>query len=107
MGKMRVLTLKGQVIDLWQKYMNEALARYRDENDLGKVSYEDFLDAIDANQREAVLLGNFNYQVLNGGFEGWVGNGYGLEAKEVVSILEKIPGDTIDTVINLIEQVIP
>lgn len=46
-------------------------------------SYSEFVDNIDPFSRRVVLLCNLNYQVENGGFTQWMGNGYGDYASEV------------------------
>lgn len=60
--------------DLHQKLMNEAYDRFKPG-----MSLQDFWDQLDAKERVAVFLGNLNYQVENGGFSQWHGNGYATE----------------------------
>jgi len=43
--------------------------------------------------RDAVLLGNLNYQVENGGFCQWVDNGYGADVRAVRYVLQRLGAD--------------
>jgi hypothetical protein len=44
------------------------------------VNYEEFVNRLDYAERLAVLTGNLNYQVENGGWVQWFDNRYGKEA---------------------------
>jgi len=46
--------------------------------------------ALDGTHQDAVLLGNLNYQVENGGFGQWVDNGYGAQVAAVRFILQRL-----------------
>lgn len=65
----------------WQRLMDEAYARWQDNGDLHDLDYHEFIQQLPMLHQEAVIVGNLNYQVENGGFVQWVGNGYacGLE----------------------------
>lgn len=67
----RMQKLMGATYDRWQK------------ND--RWSKQDFWDQLSADERFAVFLGNMNYQVQNGGFSQWLGNGYAT--KETVGYI--------------------
>lgn len=61
---------------LHQHLMNEAYKVWQEHKEW---SYEDFINYLKQNMRlhlKAVLVGNFNYQVENGGIFQWHGNGY-------------------------------
>lgn len=67
-----------------ERLMNEAY-------DNGKhATYEAFLDTLDMPHRRAVVLGNLNYQVENGGFSQWILNGYSGGSVCLFSALTKI-----------------
>jgi hypothetical protein len=80
-----------------QELMDAAYATWQD----GK-SYDDFVFDLPANQRMAVLLGNLNYQVENGGFRQWVDNGYGAHAMDVRRVLDRIGTHAAYLVTNLV-----
>lgn len=52
---------------VWQGLMDQAYAKW--QADGKKWSYRQFLANLDAVERKAVILGNFNYQVCNGGLQ--------------------------------------
>jgi hypothetical protein len=58
---------------LTQKLMSEAYKTWEGRNDW---SYSDFVNSLDHAHCVAVVIGNLNYQVENGGFSQWHGNGY-------------------------------
>lgn len=72
--------------DTWQSLMDSAYNEWQSK----KIPRKNWLNSIDELHKEAVLLGNLNYQVCNGGFYQWVSNGYGLEVNEVMSLLNTI-----------------
>lgn len=53
------------------------------------ISREDLFDLISFKHKAAVVLGNLNYQVENGGFAQWIDNGYCLNIHIVKRVLEK------------------
>lgn len=67
----------------WQLLMDKAYDTWQGSG----WSYGEFLSTLDAKSRQAVLLGNMNYQIHNGGVTQWVDNGYGCYANEVLDIL--------------------
>lgn len=67
-----------------------------------RKSYDDFIFDLPVDQKEAVLIGNLNYQVENGGFSQWFSNGYGDHAAEVRLVLDRIGGHAAYTITNLI-----
>lgn len=73
--------------DLHQQLMNEAYDEWQKHKEWSKT---DFMDSLDDIHREAVALGNMNYQVQNGGWEQWHDNGYSFQFDLVDDVLEKI-----------------
>lgn len=71
---------------IWDNLMDKSYDKWRE---CRGWSYGEFLSNLDALERKAVVLGNFNHQVLNGGFQQWVDNGYasgsGMELLTVLS----------------------
>lgn len=69
----------------WQDLMDRAYDKWQDNKGW---SYGEFLSNLGSLERKAVVLGNFNHQVLNGGVEQWVENGYASgSGKELLGIL--------------------
>lgn len=69
--------------DLHQTLMDQAYAKWDDNT----TTYNDFIASLPKNERYAVLLGNMNYQVCNGGWIQWCDNGYCTELMAVRTIL--------------------
>lgn len=88
-----------------QNLMNTAYNEWQKPNN--NWTYRQFLNESTPAQRKAILLGNFNYQVHNGGFMQWVDNGYGLHAQELLDVLEQINTDLSKEVISLVKQIMP
>jgi hypothetical protein len=57
----------------WQALINNSYDKWANNK---KMSYVEFLDSLEDVARKAIELKNLNYQVENGGFEQWFGNGY-------------------------------
>ncbi len=72
--------------DRHQELMDRAYDRWQSEDN--NWSKQDFYDQLDAKERLAVFTGNFNYQVCNGGFGQWDGNGYA--SSEVIGYLQRL-----------------
>lgn len=89
-------------MEAWQKLVTDAYKTWSQDK-----SYEDFLDGLDQLSRDAVLLGNMNSQVQNGGFHQWVENGYATHIHEVVEALEKLEGSAPLRVKKMLEKVEP
>ncbi len=88
-------------LERWDMEMESSYSKWREHNDW---YYEDFISSLDPIARKCVLLGNFNYQVENGGFSQWVDNGYGLYYKEVQKILKEIGTNESILVSNMIDS---
>jgi hypothetical protein len=69
----------------WQELMDNAYDKWQD-----KMKYEEFLSELDTKEKHAVLLGNLNYQVQNGGFYQWVDNGYATNGQYLIEILQHL-----------------
>lgn len=84
-----------------QELMTAAYDRY--QRDWSKAEFEAQLSAA---ERPAVLIGNFNYQVENGGFSQWLGNGYATrENVRLIRVyLSEIPGSEAHAVDVLLDQ---
>lgn len=89
--------------DVHQGLMDKAYDRWNGE--WKGCGYDEFVNRLDHIERLAVLTGNFNYQVENGGFSQWFGNGYGKHVDTIISLLNQykhLPG--ISRVIDLVCQ---
>lgn len=73
-----------------QEIMDKAYVKF------GNVGYAEFVDSLDEKEGLAVLAGNLNYQVGNGGFYQWYSNEYNLGLNRLVDLLEKY-GDGLQT----------
>lgn len=88
-----------------QRLMNEAYDRWNSPPLQGK-SYQDFLMKLTPIHRDAVVLGNLNYQVENGGFSQWLGNGYGETMGFLRSAVDKMMTQTAKEVYSLARKAI-
>lgn len=77
-------------MSLHQELMNEAYELWQ-ANDWSRTQ---FIMRLNWLQRVAVITGNFNYQVCNGGFVQWHDNGYSAQADELIEILKEIGTET-------------
>lgn len=93
--------------EIWQGLMDAAYERWNAEGGSGSKTYDQMLADCSALERRALLLGNLNYQVGNGGFVQWVDNGYGLKAREAVDALRWVGGERAEAVAKMIERLIP
>ena len=84
--------------DKWQAIMDAAYDKWNDA-----WSYERFLEEITGTERQAVLIGNLNYQVDNGGIQQYVDNGYATQYHSTVEILRSIGTEITRTVANKLE----
>ena len=73
--------------DIHQALMDFAYEKWQKNRDW---SYEKFIDSLSYIEKVAVLTGNLNYQVENGGFMQWITNGYVSKYSELFDILDKI-----------------
>jgi len=74
--------------DKIQALMDEVYTEWQKEENKGKGKW-DVLDGFSAAHQIAVVLGNFNYQVENGGLEQWIYNGYFHDdAEKLIEYLE-------------------
>lgn len=93
--------------DYHQHLMNVAYARWQKDGDLEGKSTSEFHAVLPEDQRKAVLLGNLNYQVGNGGFSQWVGNGCACDCSEVMEILEEMGTELALKVHSMLERIRP
>lgn len=94
--------------DVHQYLMNKAYEKWG-ENE--RISYSTFLDKV-TNELgplffNAVISGNFNYQVQNGGFGQWDDNGYSITLDDLRTFFETNfkDNETIKNVLSIIEEV--
>lgn len=72
---------------VWQQLMTSAYDKWQD----GNVKYERWLNGLPRVEMDAVLLGNLNYQVENGGITQYVDNGYcSCNCHSLLSLLLRI-----------------
>lgn len=99
-------TKEEQKHQLWQELMDKAYDRWGKGGDLKDLEYLDFLDELEPLQRKAVVLGNLNYQVQNGGFSQWIGNRYWRTHRYLRRTLEQMPGPAAKAVLELIDPLL-
>ncbi|MCK9541063.1 MAG: DMP19 family protein [Novosphingobium sp.] len=98
--------LNWQFPSIHQNLMDEAYDLYqKPENE--NWSEQEFLDNLPSQaHKDAVVLGNLNYQVENGGFLQWWDNGYGERDYNylVTTLLPSIGTETANVVKDLVKQ---
>lgn len=82
-----------------QAVMDEAYKKF--EPDMG---LKDFYSTLTDKETSAVLLGNLNYQVENGGFIQWYDNGYRVGSETLLNVLEKLGTAEAKKVAGLVRQ---
>jgi hypothetical protein len=90
-----------KTVSFHETLMNRAYDKYKGHNDWDN---EMFLDHCDPAERFAVVLGNFNYQVENGGFIQWWDNRYGTPrtVAELQRYLTQIGTDSAKKALELV-----
>lgn len=87
--------------EVWEGLMDQAYSKWEKEN----WSKAEFIQEHCSDlERKAVLLGNLNYQVENGGFGQWVDNGYGIFWEDTVEVLRQVGTENAMKTINLINR---
>jgi hypothetical protein len=76
-----------------QTMMDKAYELWSKPEENKRMSYEGFLEMVSEelgdNYVDAVITGNMNYQVENGGWFQWHDNGYSVTIEELISFFEK------------------
>jgi hypothetical protein len=76
-----------------QEMMDKAYELWNKPEENKKMPYEDFLETVSEelgnNYVDAVITGNMNYQVENGGWFQWYDNGYSVTIQEIIDFFEK------------------
>jgi hypothetical protein len=90
-------------MDLHQELMNKA---YDTEKATGeKWSYRHMLDNSPKAQAHAVVLGNMNYQVCNGGWVQWVDNGYCVGYTTLIEALKSMDTELSKKVMGMVKSI--
>lgn len=77
-------------VDIHQKLMDESYDWWRSQEGMRQHQFIDKLsEQFTEFHKIAVILGNLNYQVCNGGFAQYDGNGYSSNLDDVLSFLEE------------------
>ncbi len=69
------------------------------------LTYDQFVFQLDFDEKVAVLAGNLNYQVENGGFMQWADNGYISQMDALSIVLEQIDTETTNKVAHMLRHV--
>ena len=89
--------------DVWQTLMDRAYDKWQGTG----WNYSQFLLNLDAAERKAVILGNFHYQVCNGGLSQWVDNGYASGGgRDLLTILAEIGTENSSRVAQIVRAVL-
>ncbi len=91
--------------DFHQELMNQAYAKWKSEGGIKEMGYNEFVDSLPKNERCAVLLGNLNYQVCNGGWSQWCHNGYCTKISMVRIILLDMNTEMSARIVRMIDKV--
>jgi len=94
----KIQELMNEVYDAWNKQDNEIRDQikktksYEEQRELRKKmwSQRDVLEQFSEKHRLAVMAGNLNYQVCNGGFLQWHDNEYSELEEELMEALRKV-----------------
>ena len=90
--------------DVHQQLMDEAYDKWRNNKNW---DYNEFVDELDIKHALAVLTGDLNYQVKNGGFSQWYFNDYASEAQRLLTLLSFYKEEpVIAEVIQLVEKAV-
>lgn len=91
---------------LLQKLVTKAYKETVTPEEIKKLDKVEFWSLLPLRIRVAVYLGNLNYQVRNGGFDQWVGNGYVVCSDELIPVLQKLPkiGPEIAAIVTHVAQ---
>lgn len=91
---------------IFQSIMDSAYTKWQDPKNKG-ISYLDFLNLLTPLEKKAVVLGNMNYQVQNGGWIQWVDNGYAVRSgiNTLIETLSEINTDESKKAKELVEHV--
>lgn len=85
--------------DVHQELMIEAYDQWKENQDW---SSDEFVSRLDYAHRVAVLTGNLNYQVENGGFDQWHFNGYSKHSDQLQNVLLQMETETTHRVANMV-----
>lgn len=87
----------------FQKLVKLAFDRWEQSDQL----YHDFLATCTSDEQAAVLISNLDTQVVAGGFEQWIDNGYCLEIPALKESLTSLGLPLSSKVIEIIEEIEP
>lgn len=73
-----------KVDSFWQYIMDSAYDKWDHDN----MKREDFLEQLTDYEKTAVIFGNFNYQVENGGLSQWYFNNYSDDLNSLIEFLK-------------------
>ncbi len=68
-------------------------------------SYQQFIESLSGCTRAAVLIGNLNYQVENGGFDQWITNNYSIFSGHIIKYLKEIGTKSAKAVAEILRDV--
>lgn len=70
-------------------------------------SIQEVLSLLDKNQKEELVLNKFIFQVLNGGIDQWIGNGYGFIIQETIFAIIRTRSKHSETIAKILMDLYP
>lgn len=91
-----------------QQLMNKSYEYWEENNHI--LTYEQFLKQLEKElgviYKQAVITGNLNYQVENGGFQQWKDNDYYITLDDLINFFKSFTNDNIiNNIIYILEDV--
>lgn len=86
------------------------MGRAEEKQDNGSLKgkwYREFIAALPKPEKEAVLLGHFTFQVLNGGFWQYMVNGYCVAIVELIEVVKQINDPDAQIILLMLVQIQP
>lgn len=93
--------MAGDKDGLHQQLMDAAYLKWQT---LPGLKYAGFIDGLSGDEKLAVLTGNLNYQVENGGFSQWHFNDYSKGGSELYRLLRNVPGENVARVREILSR---
>ncbi len=90
----------------YETLANRAYEKW-DNGSFKGLSYEEFVKTLPEVEKAAVLLERLIYQVCNGGFSLWIGNGYCVSITELIELVKQMKEPASTSVLLMLMQIEP
>lgn len=84
-----------------QELMDSAYEKFSDN-----LNTAEWMTLLTEQEKKAVVVGNLNYQVENGGFVQWVDNGYYLDSEILKKVLTDMDTENSKKILKMVEEVL-